>query len=85
MKETTSTTITKSSQVTLPARAQRALGVKPGDRLELTIEGNQVRLSVPRYPTVASLVGAAGTLEKPLSIRQMREIAYQDRFAEDGD
>lgn len=57
MKETASTTLTKGSQITLPARARRALGVKPGDRLDVTIEGTSVSLSVPRY-TLATVFGS---------------------------
>ena len=80
-KTTTTTTITKSSQITLPAKAQRALGVRPGDRVRVTIKEGSVELTVPRFPSIASLTGAAGQLEQPLSFRRMREIAQRDRFA----
>lgn len=59
-KTTTTTTITKSSQITLPAKAQRALGVRPGDRVRVTIKEGSVELTVPRFPSIASLTGAAG-------------------------
>jgi hypothetical protein len=39
-----------------------------------------VRLRVPRYPTVASLSGAAGRLKKPLSWQEIQQIAYEDRI-----
>lgn len=37
---------------------------------------------VQKYPTVASLAGAAGTLPHPLSWDEMREIAWEDHIAE---
>ena len=33
------------------------------------------------YPNIASLRGAAGSLQKPVSWQQMQQIAYADRFA----
>jgi bifunctional DNA-binding transcriptional regulator/antitoxin component of YhaV-PrlF toxin-antitoxin module len=44
MKETVSTTITQDSQISLPARVQRALGVKPDDRIDITIDHQSVTL-----------------------------------------
>lgn len=37
-----------------------------------------VRLAVPRYPTIASIVGAAGALNKKMSFDEMPEIARTD-------
>ena len=34
----------------------------------------------PRYPTVASLRGAAGRLDKSLSWQEIQKIAQEDRF-----
>lgn len=81
MNKTTTTTITKSSQITLPAIAQRALGVRPGDRVRVTIKEGSVELTVPRFPSIAALTGAAGQLERPVSFRRMRDIAHHDRFS----
>ena len=41
-----------------------------------------VRLEAPKYPDIESVVGAAGRLEKPLSWREMLEIATEDHVAE---
>ncbi len=35
-----------------------------------------------KYPTVASLAGAAGKLPRPLSWQEMREIAWEDHILE---
>ncbi|MBI3977213.1 MAG: AbrB/MazE/SpoVT family DNA-binding domain-containing protein [Chloroflexi bacterium] len=74
-------TITSKGQVTIPAEVRRHLGLKSGDKLSFVIEPEgTVHLRAPRYPTVASLRGAAGSLDRPLSWEQMREIAREDRL-----
>ena len=75
-------TITSKGQVTIPAEIRNHLGIKTHDKLAFVIdeEGN-VQLKVPRYPDIDSLAGAAGSLSKPLSWKDMRRIAYEDRFS----
>lgn len=80
MKEIVAT-ITSKGQVTIPVEVRRYLGLKTKDRISFVIEpGGFVRLGVPRYPNVASLRGAAGTLKKPLTWDEMRTIAHEDRL-----
>ena len=43
-------------------------------------EEGTVKLRVPRYPDIASLRGAAGKLNKPLSWQEMQKIAQEDRL-----
>jgi AbrB family looped-hinge helix DNA binding protein len=73
-------TITSKGRVTIPAEIRNHLGIKNHDRLAFVIdeEGN-VQLKVSRYPDIDSLAGAAGSLSKPLSWKEMRRIAYEDR------
>ena len=75
-------TISSNGQVTIPAKIRNHLSIKNHDKIAFVIdeEGN-VRLKVLRYPVVDSLVGAAGSLSKPLSWNEMRKIAYEDRFS----
>ena len=74
-------TITSKGQVTIPAEVRRHLGVGTRDRIAFIIEPDgTVRLRAPRYPNVASLRGAAGSLKKPLSWEEMRAIAREDRL-----
>jgi AbrB family looped-hinge helix DNA binding protein len=73
-------TITGRGQVTVPAEVRRLLGTRRGDKIAFVIDDEgSVRLIVPHYPNVASVRGAAGSLERPISWRQMRDIAHQDR------
>ncbi|MBI2908051.1 MAG: type II toxin-antitoxin system PrlF family antitoxin [Chloroflexi bacterium] len=73
-------TITSKGQVTIPAEVRRRLGLKKSDKISFVIgaEGD-ICLRMPRYPSIASLRGAAGSLKKPLSWPEMREIAREDR------
>ena len=81
MREIVST-ITSKGQVTIPVEVRRHLRVDTNDKVAFVIDyEGQVRLKAPRYPTIASLRGAAGRLEKPLSWKQTRSIAREDALA----
>lgn len=77
-------TITTKGQVTVPAAIQRYLGVSSHDQLTFVIDDDgSVRVVSVALPDVDSIVGIAGTLERPLSWDEMREIAYEDRDIEE--
>jgi AbrB family looped-hinge helix DNA binding protein len=79
MKEIIST-ITSKGQVTIPAEIRKYLGISTNEKIAFVIDDEGgVRLRIPRYPSIASLRGAAGSLKKPLSWQQMKRIAYEDR------
>jgi AbrB family looped-hinge helix DNA binding protein len=81
MKEIVST-VTSKGQVTIPVEVRRQLGVGQGDKLSFVIEDDgRIELKAPKYPNVASLAGAAGTLPQPMSWDQMREVAREDHLA----
>jgi antitoxin PrlF len=81
MKEIVST-ISSQGQITVPAEVRRHLGVAANEKVAFVIdEEGTVRLVAPRFPTVASLAGAAGSLAKPVSWNEMRQIAREDRLA----
>jgi len=68
--------------VTIPAAIRRHLGVTTGDRVVFAIEPDgSVRVKTPRFPTVASLRGAAGILPRPMTWKEMREAAREERAA----
>src|SRR5947208_15180430 len=80
MKEIIST-ITSKGRVTIPAEVRNYLGLKTNDKVAFVIDSEgTVQLRVPRYPTIASLRGAAGSLNEPLSWQQMQKIAHEDRL-----
>jgi antitoxin PrlF len=78
MKEIVST-ITSKGQVTIPAEVRRQLGVGTNDKITFVIgDDGDVQLKAPRYSTIESLRGAAGSLPQALSWKEMREIARED-------
>jgi len=80
MKEILST-ITSKGQITIPAEVREHLGLKPKDKIAFIIEDEgTVHVAAPRYPDIASLRGKAGSLKKPPSWKEMREIAREDRL-----
>jgi hypothetical protein len=42
-----------------------------------------VELKVPKYPTVASLAGAAGTLREPRDVEELLAIGREDALEEE--
>jgi len=78
VKESVST-ITSKGQVTIPVEVRKYLGLSAGDRISFVIDrsGNVV-LRVPKYPTVASLAGAAGKLDHSMEMEKMLEIAREN-------
>ncbi len=86
MKEIVST-LTSKGRVTIPAEVRKYLGIGTNDKVAFVIDDEGVvRLRVLRYPTVASLRGAAGSLKKPLSWQEIQQITNEDRFkAKDAD
>ncbi len=61
MKDSTSTTLTKARQITLHARFQWALGIKPGDRVNVTME-NQVITVRPQRFSLQEIFGSIPAL-----------------------
>src|SRR2546428_9014789 len=60
MKEIISS-ITSKGQVTIPVEVRRHLGIAAHDKIAFVIDSEGVvHLTVPHYPNVASLRGAAG-------------------------
>ena len=80
MKELVAT-VSSKGQVVIPAEVRKHLGIERGDKLVFMLgEEGKVELKATKYPTVASLRGAAGKLAQPLSWEEMRQIAQEDRL-----
>jgi antitoxin PrlF len=81
IKEIT-TTVSQKGQVTIPSEIRRHLGVRTHDKIAFVLQDDgAVRLAVPHYPTIASLAGAAGSLEQALSWAEIKEIAREDQMS----
>ena len=73
-------TLTGRGQVTVPAEVRRLLGTKKGDKVAFVIDDQgAVQLTVPHYPDVASVRGAAGKLDMPLPWKEMRDTAREEQ------
>lgn len=74
------TTVTSKGQVTIPAEIRRYLGIHKHDKVEFLInEDGCVQLRRMKYPTLASLRGAAGSLAKPKTWEEIEESARDER------
>ncbi len=82
MKEIVST-ITSKGQVTIPVEVRRHMGVDTNDKVSFIIgDDGEVQLKAPRYSTIESLRGAAGSLKVPTSKEAMLDIAHEEAAAE---
>lgn len=72
-----SSSVSPKGQITLPASVRKELGIKPKDRvlIELDEEGF---VRVRPMSGLLRYAGAAGRLKKPLTWKQIREIARED-------
>ncbi|MCC7105161.1 MAG: hypothetical protein IT307_08475 [Chloroflexi bacterium] len=71
--------ITSKGQVTTPAEVRKYPDVGTRDRIAFVLEEHgEVRLKAPSYPRVSTLRGAAGSLERPVPWRELRELARED-------
>jgi AbrB family looped-hinge helix DNA binding protein len=74
-------TVTSKGQITIPVSVRRQLGIDPGDKLTFAVaKSGEVNLRTTRYPTVASVRGAAGALKTPLTWQEVRQIAREDKL-----
>ncbi len=73
------TTVSSRYQITLPAEVRKALGIKPGDRLEVEVEGGRIVLRLARPPIRDLLKKLQG--ESPEAIREVGEATGHDAAA----
>ncbi len=75
--------LTRKGQVTIPVAIRRHLGVDTNDKVAFIIESNgKVQVTQAKYPDIASLSGAAGSLKKSLPWKKVIRIAREDRLKE---
>ena len=67
-------TLTSKGQTTIPGKVRDALQIKPGDRLEYTVEGDRATIRV--HPGAASFRGVLKSNEgKGMSFAAIRKAA----------
>lgn len=75
-------TVTSKGQITIPSAIRKHLGIDTSDTIAFIIRPTGiVEVKSPKYPTLALLRGAAGTLKKPLSWQEIEAIAQDDKAA----
>lgn len=73
-------TVTGRGQITVPAEIRRLLGTRRGDKVAFVIDDEGIiKFTLPHYPDIASVRGAAGSLAKPLSWKEMQQIVREER------
>src|SRR5438067_1325852 len=76
-------TVTSKGQVTIPVEVRRHLGITSSNKIAFVIQPEgKVEVKTPKYPTIASLAGAAGKLKKPVPWKEMVRIAHEDHVEE---
>src|SRR6266566_9551659 len=79
----TYSTVTSKGQVTIPADVRKHLGISTNDKIAFVISPQgTVEVKTPKYPTISSLAGAAGTLKKPLPWKEVERLAHEDHVEE---
>lgn len=69
-------TVTSKGQTTIPGEIRKALRIKPGDRLQYAVEGDEVTIRV--HPGTRSLKGALASKKgKKMSFGEIREAAVK--------
>ena len=67
-------TVTTKGQTTIPGKIRKALGIKPGDRLDYVVQGDVVTIRV--HPGTRSLKGVlASKRGKGMSFAEIRDAA----------
>lgn len=73
--------VSPKGQITIPAEVRRLLGVKPKDKVAIRVEGDEVRIA-PSAPRLEASFMAVPALKKPLTLKEMTEIAREEHAQE---
>ena len=73
------TTVSSRYQITLPAEVRKALGIKPGDQLEVEVKGGRIVLRLARPPLRELLKKLQA--EEPEAVRELGRATGHDAAA----
>lgn len=72
-------TLSSKGQLVIPARLRQLLGLKPGDRLELSLEADGLRLrphGSGKTSSARALIGCSGNSGPPIPLEQQDAALY---------
>ena len=69
--------VSPKGQITLPAEVRRQLGVKPKDKVTVTLEDGRVTVT-PLGSGIEASYQAIPALKRPITDREMTDIAWED-------
>jgi AbrB family looped-hinge helix DNA binding protein len=74
------TVITRKGQVTIPAEYRQALGLSEGDRMDVVLDGNTVRLVRAESVTArtAGILAGPGPVLSAKALRRAGEVAVAE-------
>lgn len=83
MTITENLTFTKSKQLSLPSRIEKAMRLKPGERLAATFKDDKVILERPRF-TLENVFGSVAALpdDDSVSIDERIQMTQEAHFEE---
>lgn len=76
--KTYTATVTKRSQVTIPAKVLRVLGLGPSNRVVFTIENGRVEIQAEEY-SLESLMGSIPPLREPRGPDELMREAKDEK------
>ena len=74
----TTTTMTQKAQVTIPKRAREAVGLKPGGKVNVTVERGKVVLTPAGKRAKSPFERIRGTLEDKMSTDEIMALLRGD-------
>jgi AbrB family looped-hinge helix DNA binding protein len=75
-------TVSPKGQITLPSLSRRKLGLKARDKVKIRVFDDGKMLVEPSKGDIFSHYRTAPALKEPLTMEEMREIAYAEAYKE---
>lgn len=73
--------VSPKGQITLPAEVRRLLQIKPKDRVAIEVDDDEIKIR-PLVSGLEASYMAVPALKKPLSIKEMTELAAEEHAQE---
>ncbi len=73
--------VSPKGQITIPLEIRQQLGVKPKDKVIITVDGDEVRIA-PAHSRLDAIYQSVPALAPARSWREVREIAREEQVQE---